>query len=825
MSAGHASASHDGSTHHSNRDDGDELPSFTDSDFYLNLEDVQIGPQIGQGAFSKVYLGRYFGELVAVKKQARAERDLEAYLLRELSVLKHYQHENLLQYIGASNVSQAGQAAVFIVTELTEGGDLLGLLLSDQPLGWKLRVSILLDAARALEFLHSKSLIHRDIKSPNMLLDANFRCLIADFGMARQVGMNMTIVGTDAYMAPELMFDEPYGTAADMFSFGMVLWEAVYRQKAGANDFAERRPADRFRLDVDALREGAPEDTPQSLMALAAQLCEYEPDARPTAEEAFLWLEDLTNELADDGCPRPKPIDFQALMPPPPPADSAAAGIPGGGGSSAAASGTAGAAGAAAGSDSADGVAGSSMASSRASRRPSESTTSGGGGGRDGSPPAPPLDVDGSSVLSRDSAHSPLRREGSGGPFRRPPLSPQPAAAAAKSPSPPLSGAASPPPPGTPQQQQQQRGRSRSSSPSRGGAAAAAVAAVAAVGATHAPITRCGYLFKKGKSGLRNWQRRWFVLEGARLIWYKDSKHYPREPRGFLELRGCFIVRGLYLRWKLLSADAAADQEDYNRELSARDAADMEAWLRALQDAIDGADTGEGPAGALERALSFGVSSAAFRTDLPMDEWLVSLGLSHLMDAFQERGYVDFMMTQEMGLTDEDLQRLGVSNLAQRKVLKLAARGLVEPMLSVRISGFFNFGTELVYRLDSEWRFLRASTHFRFQDFEDLHRRLKAAIKDTKLGRLMPPLPQRPTATGVGGVGIRLGTIDHATTMARLQQALNKYVQKVVMLVGTREPFFTMLCGTLDLLPSDPARLPDRNDDFLAKMSERVTAL
>lgn len=57
-------------------------------------------------------------------------------------------------------------------------------------------MSILTDAARALEFLHSKSLIHRDIKSPNILLDSQCRCKIADFGMARQLGANMTVVGT-----------------------------------------------------------------------------------------------------------------------------------------------------------------------------------------------------------------------------------------------------------------------------------------------------------------------------------------------------------------------------------------------------------------------------------------------------------------------------------------------------------------------------------------------------------------------------------------------------------------------------------------------------
>jgi hypothetical protein len=56
---------------------------------------------------------------------------------------------------------------------------------------------------------------------------------------------------------------------------------------------------------------------------------------------------------------------------------------------------------------------------------------------------------------------------------------------------------------------------------------------------------------------------------------------------------------------------------------------------------------------------------------------------------------------------------------------------MVEALLTVRVSGFFNFGTELVYRLDSKWRFLRASTFFRFQDFEELHRKVLCFITKT----------------------------------------------------------------------------------------------
>jgi serine/threonine protein kinase len=66
----------------------------------VNPDSVALGPSIGEGAFSTVYAARYFGDVVAVKKQTRQGKDLEKYLLRELAVLKYIRHENMLEYIG-----------------------------------------------------------------------------------------------------------------------------------------------------------------------------------------------------------------------------------------------------------------------------------------------------------------------------------------------------------------------------------------------------------------------------------------------------------------------------------------------------------------------------------------------------------------------------------------------------------------------------------------------------------------------------------------------------------------------------------------------------
>eukprot|EP00752_Nemacystus_decipiens_P005943 g5367.t1 len=298
---------------------GLQLPDFEESDFYVEQEQVAIGPAVGEGAFSTVYIGKYFGDIVAVKKQTRQGRDLEKYLLRELSVLKYIRHQNMLEYIGAYNViakSRGQLHAVYIITEYAQGGDLLKLLLrTGTPLGWRFRIQIAKEGAEALEYLHSQQLIHRDIKSSNFLLDGDWHCKLSDFGMAREVSSNgkMTICGTDEYMAPEMLFDESFSYPADMFSFGMVLLELITRKKIGENGFARRTAAKLFALEAEEVRQESPPDAPDSLLNLAAMCMEYEAEERPSADETRAWLEELLTELPNDTCAIPEPLEIPAI--------------------------------------------------------------------------------------------------------------------------------------------------------------------------------------------------------------------------------------------------------------------------------------------------------------------------------------------------------------------------------------------------------------------------------------------------------------------------------------------------------------------------------
>jgi serine/threonine protein kinase len=185
------------------------------------------------------------------------------------------------------------------------GGDLSAILSkSAVDIPWKLRVTIAKDAISAIAWLHENDLIHRDIKTENILVDDSWRAVVADYGFARKFAAGssksaMTILGTDEFMAPEVIFGEEYDERADVFSFGVVLAEIITRKPPGKNGFLMRLPKKKFAIDVDELKEAAPPDTPPSLLECAVQCLAYEAEFRSTAEQVVDWLTDLLREIEE----------------------------------------------------------------------------------------------------------------------------------------------------------------------------------------------------------------------------------------------------------------------------------------------------------------------------------------------------------------------------------------------------------------------------------------------------------------------------------------------------------------------------------------------
>ena len=292
------------------------MKAFTESDFNVDPKTVEVGAELGRGNFSKVFKGKFEGRQVAVKQQELTDKDLERYLLNELAILREMKHEGCIKFYGAYKTDGK---VVNILTEYLEGGDLRRLV-HDKPtaLGWKYRTSVMEGCARALAYMHSLELIHRDIKTDNVLMSPEGKPKLCDFGFARKwdKSKTMTMCGTDEFMAPEIIFGMPYDEKADIFSFGIMLAEVITRKSPGKREnFLDRGAGDGFNVNFEELdREMEPLNPPQSLVLLTKDCCAHEQENRLSAEDIVAWLEDLLKELPDDKEPKPV-LSAEAIAP------------------------------------------------------------------------------------------------------------------------------------------------------------------------------------------------------------------------------------------------------------------------------------------------------------------------------------------------------------------------------------------------------------------------------------------------------------------------------------------------------------------------------
>lgn len=119
-----------------------------------------------------------------------------------------------------------------IITEYMSGGSLRKYLRNQNPysLPPKLVLKLALDIARGMQYLHSQGILHRDLKSENLLLGRDMRVKVADFGISCQESESFTtheFTGTYRWMAPEMLKDRNHTKKADVYSFGIVLWELL----------------------------------------------------------------------------------------------------------------------------------------------------------------------------------------------------------------------------------------------------------------------------------------------------------------------------------------------------------------------------------------------------------------------------------------------------------------------------------------------------------------------------------------------------------------------------------------------------------------------
>lgn len=267
----------------------------------IDLRKLNMGAAFAQGAFGKLYRGTYNGEEVAIKILERPENDpgkaqlMEQQFQQEVIMLATLKHPNIVRFIGACRKPMVW----CIVTEYAKGGSVRQFLMKrhNRSVPLKLAVKQALDVAKGMAYVHGLGLIHRDLKSDNLLIFGDKSIKIADFGVARievQTEGMTPETGTYRWMAPEMIQHRPYTQKVDVYSFGIVLWELITGMLPFQNMTAVQAA---FAVVNKGVRPIVPNDCLPVLSEIMTRCWDGNPEVRPPFAEVVRMLENAENEI------------------------------------------------------------------------------------------------------------------------------------------------------------------------------------------------------------------------------------------------------------------------------------------------------------------------------------------------------------------------------------------------------------------------------------------------------------------------------------------------------------------------------------------------
>ncbi|KAJ0735717.1 putative protein kinase RLK-Pelle-LRR-I-1 family [Helianthus annuus] len=282
---------------------------------HISFEDIRLATQnfnnkIAEGGFGNIYKGEILSvngpTPIAIKRHDKTRGQGEKEFLSELEILFEYKHQNIIGLIGYCNEINEQ----ILVYEYASNGS-LDMHLTDATLTWTQRLKISIDAAIALDFLHGgvSPVIHRDIKSSNILLNGDWKAKFSDFGLSVIAPLNNEIdfvvdnaCGTMCYIDPVYYTEGFLTRESDIFSFGVVLFEMMCGRLAMMHKYNDER---RFLTSLVKChyKEGKVDElvfegiknkiVPRSLTTfqrIAYQCLSDAREERPTASEILLQL-------------------------------------------------------------------------------------------------------------------------------------------------------------------------------------------------------------------------------------------------------------------------------------------------------------------------------------------------------------------------------------------------------------------------------------------------------------------------------------------------------------------------------------------------------
>ncbi|KAL5726729.1 hypothetical protein ACHQM5_009743 [Ranunculus cassubicifolius] len=278
------------------------------AEWEIPWDEITLAERIGLGSYGEVYRGDWHGTEVAVKKFL--DQDISGDALEEfrseVRIMKRLRHPNVVLFMGA--ITRAPNLS--IVTEFLPRGSLYRLIhRPNSQIDERRRLRMALDVARGMNYLHNCTpvIVHRDLKSPNLLVDKNWIVKVCDFGLSRMKHntflSSRSTAGTAEWMAPEVLRNEPSDEKCDVYSFGVILWELLTLQQpwggmnpmqvVGAVGFQHRR------LDV-------PDDLDPIISDIIIRCWQTDPRLRPSFTEIMAALKPLQKPITNAQVPRPR---------------------------------------------------------------------------------------------------------------------------------------------------------------------------------------------------------------------------------------------------------------------------------------------------------------------------------------------------------------------------------------------------------------------------------------------------------------------------------------------------------------------------------------
>lgn len=283
---------------------GAEIKEEGEGDWSADMSQLFIGCKFASGRHSRIYRGIYKQRDVAIKLISQPEEDeslanlLEKQFTSEVALLFRLRHPNIITFVAACK-----KPPVFcIITEYLAGGSLRKFLHQQEPhsVPYNLVLKFSLDIARGMQYLHSQGILHRDLKSENLLLGED-RCVkVADFGIScleTQCGSAKGFTGTYRWMAPEMIKEKHHTKKVDVYSFGIVLWELLTALIPFDNMTPEQAA---FAVSQKNARPPLDPACPMAFRRLISRCWSSNADKRPHFDEIVSILESYSESFEQD---------------------------------------------------------------------------------------------------------------------------------------------------------------------------------------------------------------------------------------------------------------------------------------------------------------------------------------------------------------------------------------------------------------------------------------------------------------------------------------------------------------------------------------------